>query len=152
MQNPDERELDSRLQETRLDVPLDYGEIEPSEPAPAPYVKEPLFNKKVMLVWAVGAALVWFAFSFVLPIAFESAKSAIVQSIKEAEKSGSNVVIKRDGQTITITTQPSQPAGTAAPSATATPSATGAPADLKPAKPVKPPKPEGPATAEPSRK
>ena len=148
MQNPDERELDSRLQETRLDVPLDYAEIEPTEPAPAPYVKEPLFNKKVMLAWAVGAAVVWFAVSVVLPIAFESAKSAIVQSLKEAEKSGSNVVIERDGQTIRITTRPAQPAGTAAPAASATPQ----PTVVQPAKPIAPPKPEGPAKAEPSKK
>jgi hypothetical protein len=148
MQNPDERELESRLKETRLDVPLDYGEIEATEPPPAPYVKEPLFNKKVMLAWAAGAALVWFAVKVVLPIAFESARTAIVQSIKEAEKTGSNVVIKRDGQTITISTQPAQPAGKAAPAATAAPAPTG----TEPSKPVTPPKPEGPARAEPSKK
>ena len=148
MQNPDNRELDARLQETRLDHPLDYAEIEPIEPAPAPYVKEPLFNKKVMLMWAAGAALVWFAVSFVLPIAFESAKVAIVESIKEAEKSGSNVVIERDGNKITITTRKSQPAGTTAIPPAAGPAATTA----EPAKPLQPAKPEGPAKAEPSKK
>ena len=150
MQNPDERELDSRLQETQLQAyqPLEYDEVEPIEPEPAPYKKEPLFNKKVMLVWAVGAAIVWFAVSFVLPIAFESAKQAIVQSIKEAEKSGSNVVIERDGHKITISTQPSQPAGSAQPATTATPTATSG----QPAKPLTPAKPEGAAKAEPSKK
>jgi hypothetical protein len=150
MQNPNERDVETRMHETGV-VPLDALEnagLEPVEPPPLPYKKEPLFNKKVMLAWAIGAAAVWFAVSFVLPIAFESAKSAIVQSIKDAEGTGSNVIIQRDGDKITITTQPS-----------ATPAAAAKPP--KPAKPVKPAKPEAvepgqatqaPAKTEPARR
>src|SRR6476659_914056 len=95
MQNPGERDSETRLRDTVLPPfePLQDAHLEPIESAETPYRKEPLFNKKVMLVWAIGAAVVWFAVSFVLPIAFESAKSAIVQSIKEAEGTGSNVII-----------------------------------------------------------
>lgn len=144
MQDPREREVDRRLHETALSSldSLQDASLEPIDSAHAAYRKEPLFNKKVMLAWAIGAAVVWFAVSFVLPIAFESAKTAILQTIKEAEVSGSNVIIQRDGQKITITTkpaksaQPANPSGPPAPSATAgTPAA--APADAA--------NPQGPA-------
>ena len=147
MQNPGERESDTRLRDTMLPPiePLQDASLEPIESAEAPYKKEPLFNKKVMLVWAIGAAVVWFAVSFVLPIAFESAKIAIVQSIKEAEGTGSNVIIERDGQKITIRTK------TVTPPAAGTPAATAAPP--VPAQPVKPVQPaEGSKKTEPVRR
>jgi hypothetical protein len=152
MQNPHERDIDTPMQETGM-IPFDSLEnasLDPVEPTPPSYKKEPLFNKKVMLVWAIGAAAVWFAVTFILPIAFESAKSAIVQQIKEAEGTGSNVIIERNGQRITITTKPSTPA----PATAATPPAAGAtaapPIPVEPPKPVKPA--EGSKKTEPSRK
>ena len=137
MQNPRERDIETRLHDTVLSSvePMENASLEPADPAPPAYKPEPLFNKKVMLVWAVGAAIVWFAVSFVLPIAFESAKSAIVQSVKEAEGTGSNVVIDAAGHKITIHTQPAQPAGTAAPPAKPV---TPAPAPATPANPPSP--------------
>ena len=115
MQNPDERDPQTRLHDTGI-MPfdsLDETSLEPIEPAPPPYKKEPLFNKKVMLVWAIGAAAVWFAVSVVLPIAFQSAKTAIVQSIKEAETdNGGTVTITRNGRGISITRTPAPPAAT----------------------------------------
>ncbi len=154
MQNPDERDVDTPMHETGM-IPFDSLEsasLEPVEPASLPYKKEPLFNKKVMLVWALGAAAVWVAITFILPIAFDSAKSAIVQSIKEAEGSGSNVIIERNGQKITITTKSSNlPPGTPAPGAAG---ATAAPP--VPAQPAQPPQPsqsaQGSKKAEPSRR
>jgi len=151
MQNPGERDSDTRLRDTMLPPfePLQDASLEPIETAEAPYKKEPLFNKKVMLVWAIGAAVVWFAVSFVLPIAFESAKMAIVQSIKEAEGTGSNVIIERDGQKITIRTKTATPAAT--PPAAGTPAATAAPP--VPAQPIKPVQPaQGPKKSEPVRR
>ena len=97
-----------------------------------------------MLAWAIGAAIVWFAVSFVLPIAFESAKTAIVESIKEAEGSGSNVIIERDGQKITIRTQPAKPPAAAIPPAPAGTAVPAAPAD--------PANPQGPAELQSHRK
>jgi hypothetical protein len=143
MQNPHERDIDTPMQETGM-IPFDALEnasLEPVEPAPPSYKKEPLFNKKVMLAWAIGAAVVWFAVSFVLPIAFESAKTAIVQSIKEAEGTGSNIIIQRDGQQITITTKPAKPPKPVKPAGPAAPAA-GIPV---PAAPADPTNPQGPA-------
>lgn len=146
MHDPRERDSETRLHEAAL-PPFESFEdasLEPMGATPLDYRKEPLFNKKVMLAWAIGAAMVWFAVSFVLPIAFESAKTAIVQSIKEAEKSGSNIVIERDGQKITIHTQPSRTEADAKPAAAAQPPAPAAPAD--------PANPQGPAELQSHRK
>ena len=153
MQNPDERNLETGMHDPGLTSfdSLQEGSLEPIEPAPPPYKKEPLFNKKVMLAWAIGAAAVWFVFSFVLPIAFESAKSAIVQTIKEAEtENGGTVTITRNGRGITITRTnapaATTPAAGAAPSATATP-----PVPVQPVQPAQ--QPQGSAKkAEPSRR
>src|SRR5678815_2998658 len=127
MHSPRERDAETRLHDAALPPfePLDSARLEPLDSTPPAWKKEPLFNKKVMLAWAVGAAVVWFAVSFVLPIAFESAKIAIVQSIKEAEGTGSTVIIERDGQKITIRTKTATPAAT--PPAAGTPAATAAP-------------------------
>ena len=144
MQNPGEREAETRLRDTVLPPfePLQDASLEPVESAETPYKKEPLFNKKVMLMWAIGAAVVWFAVSFVLPIALQSAKIAIVESIKEAEGTGSNVIIERNGQKITISTK-----GTSG--ATAAP----APVPAKPAPPAQPSQAtKGPVKTEPARR
>ena len=146
MPDPGERESETRLHEAAL-PPFESFEdasLEPVDPASLAYKKEPLFNKKVMLAWAIGAALVWFAVSFVLPIAVESAKSAIVQSIKEAEGTGSNVIIERDGRKITIRNQPARP-----PASTTPPVPAGTPA---PAAPADPTNPQGPAELQSHRK
>jgi hypothetical protein len=151
MQNPEEREREARLHDTVLSSfdPLENASLEPIDSAQAAYKKEPLFNKKVMLVWAIGAAVVWFAVSFVLPIAFESAKSAIVQSIKEAEGTGSNIIIQRDGQQITITTKPAKPAKPPKPAVPAVPAA-GTPVPA--AAPANPTNPQGPAELQSHRR
>ena len=147
MQNPRERDAATQLHDNALSPfePLENASLEPLDSTPPAYDKEPLFNKKVMLAWAVGAAVVWFVVSFVLPIAFESAKTAIVQSIKEAEGTGSNVVIERDGHKITIHTGPAKhplPATPASPAGAAVPAA--APADVA--------NPQGPAELQSHRK
>jgi hypothetical protein len=100
---------------------LDPRSVEPIQPQAPPYVQEPLFNKKVMLAWAFGAAAVWFAVKMIVPIAIESAKTAVVESVQEVNKQhpGSTVTITRNGKVITITrTEPAAP-----PTATATPAA-----------------------------
>jgi hypothetical protein len=98
------------------------------EPPPPAYVKEPLFNKKVMAVWALAAFAVWFTVKMIVPVVLQSVKTAVVESVKEAEKkSGTGTItIKRNGRVIQITTKDEPaPAGTAAPAA---PAATATPA------------------------
>ena len=101
------------------------------EPPPPVYVKEPLFNKKVMAVWALAAFAVWFTVKMVIPVVLQSVKTAVVESVKEAEKKSGpgTITIKRNGRVIQITTEAPPatplPAGTAAP---ATPAAAPAPA------------------------
>ena len=112
---------------------LDAQSVEPIEPQARPYVQEPLFNKKLMLVWALGAAAVWFVVKFVVPIAFESAKTAVVESVKEVEANGGTLKIRIDrdknGRIYNITRieTPAPPTATASPAAPATPAAAPAP-------------------------
>ncbi len=58
-------------------LPPPPADLVPTEP---PYVKEPLFSKKVMAAWAVGALLVWFAFTFIVPEVVRAVKAEIVRS------------------------------------------------------------------------
>lgn len=112
---------------------LDSFQPHAVEPPPPDYVREPLFNKKVMVVWALAAFAVWFTVKMVIPVVLQSVKTAVVESVKEAEKkSGTGTItIKRNGRVIQITTDapattpvppataaPATPAGTAAPAAT----------------------------------
>ena len=111
----------------RLSVPLDDPHsVEPVEEIPP---QEPLFNKRAMFLWALGAFIVWFAVTRAVPRAKEAAKAAIVQRVKEAEQNrGGTVTIRRNGEVITITRTPESQTGTAAPAASANPAA-----DAKPA-------------------
>ncbi|HMA20991.1 MAG TPA: hypothetical protein VKO87_09305 [Gemmatimonadaceae bacterium] len=130
----------------RSSLPIEhYAEnMTPVETIPP---QEPLFNKKVMLLWALGALAVWFAISFVMPVVRQSAKEAIIQSVKEAEKqSGGHITIRRrDGSVISITETPapakSAPAATGATPAAAPSAATSG----TPALPATPPAPKPPA-------
>ena len=91
------------------------------EPPPPAYVKEPLFNKKVMVVWALAAFAVWFTVKMVIPVVIQSVKTAVVESVKEAEQKGvKKVTIRRNGRVIEITTD-APAAGTPAPAPTAAP-------------------------------
>lgn len=118
---------------------LDPDSIEPVEPASPPYVPEPLFNKKLMLAWALGAAAIWFSVKFVVPIAVQSARTAVVKTVREVETNGGvRVKIERDktGKIYKITridgpVAPAPP--TAAPAAGAAVAAPAAPADVTPA-------------------
>jgi hypothetical protein len=126
---------------------LDPNSIEPLEPQPPAYAPEPLFNKKLMLAWALGAAAVWFAVKFVVPIAVDSARTAVVESVREVETNGGvRIKIERDktGKIYNITRieGPATPAATAAPAAGAavpapTPPAAAQPPDAANAPPKK---------------
>ena len=113
---------------------LDSYQPHSVEPPPPAYVKEPLFNKKVMVVWALAAFAVWFAVKMVIPVVIQSVKTAVVESVKEAEQQGvKKVTIRRNGRVIEITTD--------APPATPLPPGTAAPATPAPAAKVVAPAP-----------
>ena len=109
---------------------LDPHSVEPVEPQPPPYVPEPLFNKRLMLAWAMGAAAVWFTVKFVVPVAIDSAKTAVVESVKEVEANGGVVRIKierdKNGKIYNITRieTPAVPVPAKAPAAAGSPAAT----------------------------
>lgn len=111
----DERFLEGGIERQSL-------ERQTSEPVPK---QEPLFNKKVMILWALGALAVWMAVQLVLPEVKATARDAVIQRVKEAEQtSGGRVKVRTRGGVITITTdQPrsateAQPAKPAAPGGT----------------------------------
>jgi hypothetical protein len=67
---------------------------------PAPYVREPLFSKRVMIGWAIGTLLVWFGLTVIAPAVVESIKQAVVSS---GPPDGTTRIIRtRNGTTITI--------------------------------------------------
>jgi hypothetical protein len=127
MTGPENLTSDPDSVETRVTgvVPVELPEglgVEPIPPAPA-YKPEPVFNKKVMLAWALGAAALWLTVKFITPIAVDSAKTAIVETVKEVnerENPGTTVTITRNGKVISITRTQGNPA---APAASAKPAA-----------------------------
>ena len=119
---------------------LDQCAVEPTEQQP-PVKLEPLFNKKVMIAWAAFAFGVWFVVSVVVPAAFQSAKVAIREAVKETETVGPNgtikVIVLPNGKRITIRTDAPPEAGTPAP----LPVPPQQPAAAEPAAPVVTPAP-----------
>ena len=109
MENSHERAAETRMRDAGL-IPPDSFEpsgLEPLPDAPPPYVKEPLFNKKVMALWALGALAVWFAFSVVVPAVVEATRTSIREAVQEAERSpDGTITIRRKGKVITITRGP----------------------------------------------
>lgn len=106
---------------------LDRQDVEPLPPSPPPYEAEPLFNKKVMLLWALGAAGVWFAVKLIFPIAVDSAKTAIIESVNQGSQQhpDATITITRNGKVITIRRAP--PPGSAAAASPAPAAAPAAP-------------------------
>jgi hypothetical protein len=106
MENSHERAADTRMRDTGLVPPdsLEQFGLEQMPDAPPPYVKEPLFNKKVMALWALGALAVWFAFSVIVPTVVEATRTSIREAVQEAERSpDGTITIRRNGKVITIT-------------------------------------------------
>ena len=132
MQDPQERAAETRVRDTGL-IPLDSFDeagLEPLRDAAPPYVQEPLFNKKVMALWALGALAVWFAFSMVLPAVVEATRTSVREAVREIETgSDGTITIRRNGKVISITRG-------AEPSVTVT-------RDTKGASPATPPPPAG---------
>ena len=103
---------------TEITQRIDSFQQHDVEPVPPPYVREPLFNKKVMAVWALGALAVWFAIRVVLPVAFESVKTTVVERINEeqAARGHAPVSIERTKDGFPITTDdPAHPPAAGAP-------------------------------------
>ena len=109
MQDREEREADTRMRDTGL-MPADslgQAGIEPIEEAPPAYAKEPLFNKKVMFAWALGAFAVWFAVRMIVPIVTETARTSIREAVQEVETgTDGTITIRRNGKVISITRGP----------------------------------------------
>lgn len=77
-------------------------EPDDAEPAAA---KEPLFSKKVMILWAAGALAVWMFFNFIGPIIRDSIRASVVESLEEpgSNTAAKQVIRTRNGTTITLT-------------------------------------------------
>lgn len=111
-----QKPLDLDPSTTAMTKGIDSFEPHPMEQVPPAYVREPLFNKKVMVVWALAAFAVWFTVKMVFPVVLESVKTAVVEGVKEAEqKGGGKVKVSRKNGVITITTDAPAPAGSATP-------------------------------------
>jgi hypothetical protein len=139
-----ETELD---RSSRIDLDIPQPPMVPETEAERA-ARQPLFNKGRMIFWAMITLVAWLSITKVLPIAFESAKSAIKESLAEASKPGVNpeirTIILPNGKKITITKNghgvtisETSPGEAAAP----------APATVTlPPKPAAPPEPATPAT------
>lgn len=119
------------------------GRIAPapeSQPSESPYVKEPLFSRKVLIGWAAGALVVWLIFTFIAPIVIESVKSGVLASIEQPalNNAAKTVIRTRNGLTITRTAR-GVTISRNTPSATAPTKPVAVPAPVKPVPaPVKP--------------
>ncbi len=84
----------------------------PVAPEPAVYKREPVFSKKVMILWASLALGAWFMVKMVVPMVFVNVKDTIKGAIEKAQVESRNghgpqkITIVRDGKVITIETGP----------------------------------------------
>lgn len=155
MNEPEKRPPETQFQDPAITgltplESLDQYRVQPLAPAPQPYTREPLFNKKVMAVWALGALAVWFAFTVVLPAVFDAVKTSVAQTIQEVETDGGvRIKIERDknGKIFNITRVET----VATPSPAPAPPASGAPA-VTPTPPADPVPPRDAAKAPETRK
>ena len=71
--------------------------------------RQPLFNKRRMFVWAAATLAIWMSVSYLIPLAFRSAREAIKESLVEASRPGINPEVRTidlpNGKRITITTK-----------------------------------------------
>lgn len=119
----------------------------PFEPGPPPYVREPLFSKKVLAGWAIGTLMVWFAITVVVPEIVRSVKSEIRMRMAEPgmntagekviETPGGRITIRRDAAGTIVVERTPPGGGPAAPIVTVTtpPAAPAPPAPVAPAAP-----------------
>ena len=110
-------------------------------PEPAPYVKEPLFSKRVMFGWAMGTLVVWFALTVIVPAIVQSVVRAVTTSVASDDDGVTTIQTKRGIITITkdaegrITVH-RQERSAGAPAPVVPPAA--APAPAEPAEPAEP--------------
>jgi hypothetical protein len=150
MTEPHHQDIADREDRYYLDLP---DERQIPETAAERAAKEPLFNKKVMFVWAAAALAVWFSFSVVIPAAFNAVKLSLREAVTSAETApdGSKIIRLKNGKTITITKHGRNniTISTGAEPGAAAP----APAAVEaPAKPAEPVEPATPAPAAPVKK
>lgn len=99
--------------ETRLENPTEvmHGvdrlqSVDPhpvaAEPAAAAstYVKEPVFSKRVMLSWALGTLVAWFALTVVVPAVVSSVVAAVKSSITAGPAGTTTIETRREVITI----------------------------------------------------
>ncbi len=72
---------------------------------PAPYVKEPLFSKKVLFGWGIATLLVWVVVTNIVPMIVDEVKVAIAEGIGPTRENTRTVIETRNG-TVTITRGP----------------------------------------------
>jgi len=107
-------------------APEVYPAVDPDSPV---VHQERLFSRKVLTGWALAALVVVFIIRVILPIAFESAKDAVITSMKQshATRVSTPAVVPTPPPSV-----PEVPAAPAAPKApTAAPSAGAHPAPVQ---------------------
>ena len=68
---------------------------------PAPYKKEPLFSKKVLIGWATATLIIWFGLTVIVPEIFRSIKAGIEESIADTQP-GERIIETPNGK-LTVT-------------------------------------------------
>jgi hypothetical protein len=93
---------------------LGASPVPAGEPAdePAPYKKEPLFSKKVLIGWATATLIIWFGLTVIIPEIFRSIKVGIEESIADTppgerilETPNGKLVITRTERGVTVETR-----------------------------------------------
>lgn len=105
MTEPHQRE--SELERSnRVDLDFPQPSMVPETEAERA-ARQPLFNRRRMVAWAIVTFVAWFSVTQIIPIAFESAKTAIKERLREATSNtadGRKVIPLPDGKTLIITT------------------------------------------------
>ncbi len=66
----------------------------------APYVREPLFSKKVLFGWGIATLFVWIAVTSIIPRIVDEVKVAIAQNVAPTRENTRTVIQTRTGSVI----------------------------------------------------
>ena len=73
-------------------------------PEPVPYVKEPLFSKKVLIGWAAATFILWFGVTVIIPEIVRTIKTGIEESIANTPP-GARILQTPNGKLTIIKTE-----------------------------------------------
>ncbi len=97
-QPADQRQNRTEFDGIRAGLPGEYPV--PVAEEQTPYVREPLFSKKVLFGWGIATLFVWIAVTSIVPRIVDEIKVAIAENVAPTRENTRTVIETRNGKVI----------------------------------------------------